>query len=559
MKVARGNFLLTIYKWFINSVLKIFQENNLYYCIFLNLNILTMRKIFTLILFYPIFSLAQWGSIDESFGENGISITTIPESFLPIYNFVTSIQDSDGNLFVVGNYMVQDDGLGNFQKLIIFKFSEGGILDESFGENGMKSIEISNGSTLVNNMIFTNDLKLLLVGNWKSHANGSLNQMFLMKLNLDGSFDNTFSDNGIYVSQNQEFENGLAVIQDLNNNYYIAGQRYEEIYNYYKKYVLSKFSNEGDLVQSFGNNGYISEIILSEVTPTDLKIYNNQIYMLGIALNNPNVSPFDHDILVKRFDLNGNVDANFGSGGNLIVSIDESDIDGYSLDFGSSGEIYVGGTIYDNTILNNFFVSKFTNNGTLMEDFGHNGFAYFVTGNDYGKNVHFVATNNIIVTGFKFDNALAYFNMGSFNSEGELNNLFGIDGFVTTDVVSEVGDRTFKSLMVDNEKLVLFGRSGNNLLSMVRYNVVNDMSVEDVNSNPSYKILPNPTSNSFKIIGLKGSENQVQLFDLSGKLLKKFKAVSEGQILELDGISKGTYLIKILSDNQIDSKKLIVK
>ena len=50
-----------------------------------------------------------------------------------------------------------------------------------------------------------------------------------------------------------------------------------------------------------------------------------------------------------------------------------------------------------------------------------------------------------------------------------------------------------------------------------------------------------------------------QLIDISGRILKEFKAVSEGQTLELEGISKGTYLLKIQSGNQIDSKKLIVK
>lgn len=518
-----------------------------------------MRELFLLFLLLPFFSYSQWGSIDETFGVNGKSSVPIPPNFLPNYNVNSVIQNEHESLFVIGNYTVQDEIHENYRKVFFSKFSENGILDETFGTNGFVSIEIPNGSTLANSFIATNDNHIVVVGNWTSFESESTAQMFLLKIDLNGQIVQDFGDNGIYMSQNLEYENGLVVLQDEDSNFLIAGQRYEDIYMNYKYYVLSKVSSSGNLMTDFGTNGYVSEIIATEVTPSGLKIVDNQIYMVGVALGVPHQSPIDHDILLKRFDLNGNVDLSFGINGTVLKSLENTDIDALSMDFDANGNIYVGGTIYNQTIQDNFYVAKFRNDGSVADEFGNDGIAYFVSGRDYGYDVHFVSENNIILTGFQFDSTDTQFKLMSVNSVGELNNSFGENGFITTNVVDGMRDHAIKSILVEGNKILMLGKSGSLTISMVRYNVENNMNVHDNNSLNNVSINPNPTSNSFKIVGLEGNQNLVQILDLSGKIVKEFKSISTHHTLELGAISKGTYLVKIHSGNKIHSKKLLVK
>lgn len=72
--------------------------------------------------------------------------------------------------------------------------------------------------------------------------------------------------------------------------------------------------------------------------------------------------------------------------------------------------------------------------------------------------------------------------------------------------------------------------------------------------NDQTAIIPNPTSDLFTVNGYQGT---IELYDLTGKLVKKFENYS-GENISVQDLSKGVYTIQFEKNNKIISKKLMV-
>ncbi|WP_347372791.1 T9SS type A sorting domain-containing protein [Aequorivita sp. Q41] len=103
-----------------------------------------------------------------------------------------------------------------------------------------------------------------------------------------------------------------------------------------------------------------------------------------------------------------------------------------------------------------------------------------------------------------------------------------------------------------------FGRS------MHKYDLTDLLSVKDNElAENSIKMYPNPATSEFTISHTLSSEGTVQLFDITGK---KIKDLFNGDFrnskninVKTDGITAGTYLVKVSSGSQAITKKLIIK
>jgi hypothetical protein len=74
-------------------------------------------------------------------------------------------------------------------------------------------------------------------------------------------------------------------------------------------------------------------------------------------------------------------------------------------------------------------------------------------------------------------------------------------------------------------------------------------------------LYPNPTQGQFNISyndTISGKIN-VQIFSLSGKLIKQTVLENENNSVNLNGILSGIYLVKVSSNESQVTKKLIVK
>jgi len=87
------------------------------------------------------------------------------------------------------------------------------------------------------------------------------------------------------------------------------------------------------------------------------------------------------------------------------------------------------------------------------------------------------------------------------------------------------------------------------------------LSLEGFNLLSDLSLYPNPTQGQFNISyndTISGKIN-VQIFSLSGKLIKQTVLENENNSVNLNGILSGIYLVKVSSNESQVTKKLIVK
>ena len=131
----------------------------------------------------------------------------------------------------------------------------------------------------------------------------------------------------------------------------------------------------------------------------------------------------------------------------------------------SNSIIYNNNKILIVTSINyNFFIMRFNTVGSLDNTFGSNGtITTDLGGNDIGSTIIIDSNNQILVGGTKNNN----FAIARYNNNGSLDISFGINGYV----VSNLGGNDYGySINFDNNKKIILGGTSNNNFAIARYN-----------------------------------------------------------------------------------------
>ena len=142
------------------------------------------------------------GSLDTSFGTSGyvqdhIGTNDLPEDI--------AIQ-SDSKILISGNV----DGV-----FTVIRYNSDGSRDTTFASNGLYSNSFGSGSTSANSIIIQSNSQILLGG----YSNdGSKNDLFLARLNADGTLDTSFGNSGSFVSDIGSESSLSQIISESNGN-----------------------------------------------------------------------------------------------------------------------------------------------------------------------------------------------------------------------------------------------------------------------------------------------------------------------------------------------------
>lgn len=84
------------------------------------------------------------------------------------------------------------------------------------------------------------------------------------------------------------------------------------------------------------------------------------------------------------------------------------------------------------------------------------------------------------------------------------------------------------------------------------------LSIELVNEINTIEFFPNPTNSTFNIKGIAVEDAEINIFNVTGKLVFMNKKLVNNQI-DISSLSKGMYFVEIKTNNQSILKKLIKK
>lgn len=526
-----------------------------------------MKKTFTyilaiLILTFPNIAFSQAGTIDKSFGNNGI-VTTY--KVIDYYYSTCSVLQNDGKILVGGNtYINMKNDLTDFA---ILRYNLNGTLDSSFNLIGKSILKIGTSHDNLTSIAIQQDGKIIVAG--YSHVNDSELTLVLVRFNLNGTLDSTFGNYGIVKSQygkNGDFLYSIVLQQD--GKIIVAGK--SNIYNfdnYEYKFALTRYTPNGNIDSSFGKNGKIITIIGYEAIGYAVKLQSNgKIILVGSSKKGYYEKL---NFTIARYNNDGILDSTFGKDGVTITSIGDVGDEISSVSILNDDKIIVAGTSfkfngksYDHEIA----LAKYNSNGTLDRTFGENGVIITpINGlSDLTNNSMVIQKNGkILLTGSSYNDSTKVIFLLRYNINGKLDITFGNKGIVLTQIGTKAGGTSIN--LQKDEKIIVAGYTninGDIESIIVRYNNY----ITDVEETPSYskssiEISPNPFS-AQTVLKLPEfiTSGSLSVFNMFGQeVLRQENISGESITLKRENLPVGVYMMQISKANEIVAMdKLII-
>lgn len=342
-----------------------------------------------------IFRFNSNGTPDNSFDGDGRVITS--HAFND-YAFRLALQ-TDGKIVAVG-YTTPDATTNNWN-MIVLRYNTDGSPDNSFDTDGKVIANVSGASDFAFAVAIQTDGKIIAGG--CNDIITTAGNSTLLRLNTDGTPDNTFSGDGIasltafstrdYIYDLKLQPDGKIVCMSF-NQYQTGPDRYQA--------VISRFNSDGTLDNSFDTDGFTT-LGPFAFPYFDVRLYgitvqsDGKITGAGAVLDANNGSlpaPF-----IARFNSDGSPDNGFGVNGSRIpgTGVVSAFFDVLQQ---PDGKILTTGRYNDNS----YYVRRFNDNGS--DDLGFNGTGFnsfnitpVVTDNEFGQGIALQTDGNIVVTG----------------------------------------------------------------------------------------------------------------------------------------------------------------
>lgn len=272
---------------------------------------------------FPLF--AQDGSPDLSFGDNGLALIPInldpPFGTMGLYGFQ---ETSSGSIL---NYVSYED---TEKHIYLISVLDDGSLDLSWGTDGFLELEEINDASH-DGIFLQSDHKILL----KSKEEGDANRLYRYLPN--GALDLNFATNGFL-----EFLTPSSVFNIFLENDFIFYQcTISSGVNY--KIILERYSPEGVLDTSYGNNGVLEIPFGSENSPSIIKSFMlpNGSLMFFFKENEGGVNIYR----VAKFTPQGISDNSYGISG--VSEVIPADVDFTGYDMITNGSCYLNFSYYE--------------------------------------------------------------------------------------------------------------------------------------------------------------------------------------------------------------------
>lgn len=327
------------------------------------------------------------GSIDSTFGTNGISISSFVGYFLKV------VIQPDGKIVCVGES-------GNNQ--LAARFLTDGTPDNTFGDSGFKILINPNGNTTGNSVALQADGKIVIGG-----ALTSASAFYLLtRLNSDGSLDTTFDDDGYKsIASNGSFSlTSIAVKSDgrivaLGNN------------------ILYQLNSNGSPDTSFDSDGSRSALNGNAISYRMLNSASGRITVVGYNDAVFGNGPWYYR--TARYLSNGAPDMAYSGDGFLDIDIPESPLDGAdSVAFDTQGRLIIGGRNWSGVGDYPWQNSNYSAVRLLAQPAQNVGFTGRVTKTDGGSvaNAYLTLKNGNEIIGYARTNPFGYFRFANLPS-----------------------------------------------------------------------------------------------------------------------------------------------
>jgi uncharacterized delta-60 repeat protein/LPXTG-motif cell wall-anchored protein len=395
------------------------------------------------------------GTLDTTFGTSGITTTNITQ-----YAFSNSAAvQVDGKIVVVGQHSPSGNG-GSF---LIARYNANGTLDATFGTNGI-TVTSFGTSESAKSVVIQADGKILVAG--YSDVN-TIRDFAVLRFNANGILDTSFGTNGITTTNLGSYDTGYSMALQADGKILVAGQTGPSNAS---NFAIVRYAANGTLDTSFGTAGITttdlggldlasSMVVLpngkilvagrSVVADMDLFAivrYNTNgtvdtgfgstgitttSFNAGGAVGNSMTLQADGKIIVAggvwlgnrwiiamaRYNTDGTLDTSFGTAGTTTTDLNADSI-GSAVAVQLDGKIIVAGNFdATDTGYYDFALYRYNANGSLDTTFNTDGLITTnLGGSDSASRIVMQADGKIVVVGGTWLNNAYQFALARFNT-----------------------------------------------------------------------------------------------------------------------------------------------
>ena len=494
---------------------------------------------------------AQNGVLDTTFGTNGLVNHTNnedPEAF-------NTILEVDNNQFLAAGTMGYN--------AVIIRFNEDGSVDNSFGTNGILELDFGGTREDIEDMLRLPDGKILITAETKNSNDDY--DFIVAKLNDDGSYDTTFGTNGVTVitfgATTDERPNKIITTPD--DKIIVVGNAEGGVI---WQTAIARLNTDGTLDTSFSDDG-----------KNTLSITNRSDYLIGVDItsdgkiltvggavfNGSNNGYF----VIMRYLNNGQLDTTFGTDGVITLNMLNGSCIARSVICLPDGRSLIAGHASGSGVQRSFAIIRIDATGNLDTTFGDNGIVSTVFPTDQSQifNMKLDENNNILAVGdVSTDTEATNFAAAKYSFDGVIDTTFGTNGTISTDFFGS--HDSARDFLINQNKVTIVGYTmdpyPNENFAIARYDVESSLGVIDNDFKNNFEVLPTVVSSNITIkSNLKPRKADVSIVDINGKLVyHKILILNQSpKSINLETLAKGLYVLKIKSDSQTETHKIILK
>ena len=368
------------------------------------------------------------GDLDPTFGVGGIVTSPIGGAFT-----ATDAAMRHGRV-VVGGWT--DNGTD--RDLVLARYDTNGVLDPAFGIGGIVTTDLG-GDEVGEGIAVQDDDKVVVAG---FRVEGGDSEILVVRYNVDGGLDPTFGAAGVVRTALSGGAAAMAVVM-AGDDIAIAGHAGTEI-------ALVRYDRNGNPDSHFGNGGVVRTAV-----PGGPAVATAIVRIAGFSVAGWVQGATDRDVVVARYQDDGDLAGTFGTGGLAVTSAGGDDVPEALLSL-LGGRVVVSGWS-QGAAGTEVMLLRYAQDGRIETRFGSGGIVKTPVGTvARGTAVAEEPNGNLLVGGAAVIGGVGVFALLRYHADGDLDALFGSAGVVTTPIGS--GDASAEALLrLPDERIVLAG------------------------------------------------------------------------------------------------------
>ncbi|HSD13141.1 MAG TPA: hypothetical protein VLB74_00690, partial [Flavobacterium sp.] len=231
----------------------------------------------------------------------------------------------------------------------LVRYKPDGALDGDFGSNGAVDFSLPLGNITLHEVVSLKNGKILISGVFGlPDPNDYRRDIFFIRLNNDGSLDMSFGEGGLKVFDFDEVDDTLNVLELSNGKMVFSASSYGLLPGSTVVNRLIRLNEDGNLDGAFHLDGIkiIDYPILGLQSLKELP--DGKLIAAGTYETSENPTPENNQepaaIVIARYDTNGDSDENFGNSGYITTTLNFNRAINGKITIQSDGKILAGTT-----------------------------------------------------------------------------------------------------------------------------------------------------------------------------------------------------------------------